>query len=59
MDISLSILYTPFDQPTPGLTAEKGLTFNVARKDNVKLQTNVDGKKRTITFDNVLYTLGF
>jgi len=59
VDMSLFTSYTLFDQPTPGLTAEKGLTFNIAGKGNVKLQTDVNGKKRTITFNDVLYTSGF
>ena len=58
-NISLFMSYTPFDQPLPGLTAEKGLMFNIARKGSIKLQTNVNGKRRTITFDNVLYIPGF
>jgi len=58
-DMSLFTSYTLFDQPTPGLTAEKGLTFKVAGKGNVKLQTDINGIKRIITFHDVLYTPSF
>jgi len=58
-DLSLFTSYTPFNQPLPGLTAEKGLMFNVIGKGNVEFQTNISGVKRTITFDDVLYTPGF
>jgi len=53
------LTYTLFEQPSPGLTAEEGLTFNVVGKKCVELQTNINGQRRTITFDNVLYTPGF
>jgi len=58
-DLLLFTSYTPFNQPLPGLTAEKGLMFNVIGKGNVEFQTNIGGVKRTITFDDVLYTPGF
>ena len=58
-DLSLFTSYTPFEQPSPGLTAEEGLTFNVVGKGSVELQTNINGQRRTITFDNALYTPGF
>jgi len=51
--------YTPFDKPSSGITAEEGLTFNVAGKGNVEFQTNVHRKKRTITLSDVLHTPGF
>ena len=53
--IILFISYISFEQPSPGLTAEKGLTFNVEGKGNIELQTNVNGERRTITFENALY----
>jgi len=58
-DLSLFTSYTPFEQPSPGLTAEEGLIFNVVGKGSVKLQTNINRQRRTITFDNALYTPGF
>jgi len=41
------------------MTAKEGLTFNVAGKGSVKFQTNINGERRTITFNNMLYTPGF
>ena len=58
-DILLFISYTSFDQLSPGSTAEKELIFNIAGKGSIKLQTNINGERRTITFDNILYTSGF
>ena len=58
-NLSLFTSYTPFNQPLSGLTAERGLTFKVVRKGNIKFQTNINGVKRTITIDDVLYTPGF
>jgi len=51
--------YTPFNQLLSGLTAEKGLTFKVVGKGNIKFQTNINGVKRTITINNILYIPGF
>jgi len=58
-NITLFTSYIPFEQPLPGLTAEKGLTFNVEGKGNIELQTYINGERRTITFENALYTPGF
>jgi len=58
-NITLFTSYIPFEQPLPGLTAEKGLTFNVEGKGNIELQTYVNGERRTITFENALYTPRF
>jgi len=58
-DILLFTSYTPFERPSPELTAKEGLIFNVIGKGNVKIQINVNGDRRTITFDNALYTPGF
>jgi len=58
-DLSLFTSYTLFNQLLSGLTAKKGLMFKVVGKDNIKFQTNINGVKRTITINNVLYTLGF
>ena len=58
-DLSLFTSYTPFNQPLSGLTAEKGLTFNVVGRGNIEFQTKTNGVKRTITIDNALYTPGF
>jgi len=58
-DLLLFTLYTPFEQPSPRLTTEEGLTFNVVGKGSVELQTNINRQRRTITFDNTLYTPGF
>ena len=58
-DLSLFTSYTLFEQPSPGLTTEEELTFNVVGKGSVKLQTNINGQRRTITFNNALYTPGF
>jgi len=58
-DLSLFTSYTPFNQPLSGLTAERGLTFKVVGKGNIKFQTNINGVKRTITIDDVLYTPSF
>jgi len=58
-NLSLFTSYTPFEQLLPGLTAEEGLTFDMIGRGNVKLQTNVNGQKRTITLNNALYTPGF
>ena len=35
-NLSLFTSYTPFNQPLSGLTAERGLTFKVVRKGNIK-----------------------
>jgi len=35
-DLSLFTSYTPFNQPLSGLTAEKGLMFNMIGKGNIK-----------------------
>jgi len=58
-DLLLFTSYTPFEQPSPGLTAEERLIFNVVGKGSVELQTNINRQKRTITFNNILYTPGF
>jgi len=42
-DLLLFTSYTPFEQPSPGLTAEEGLTFNIVGKRSVELQTNING----------------
>lgn len=54
-DILLFMFYTSFDQLSSRLTAEEGLTFYISGKGTVKIQTNVNGERRTITFDNALY----
>jgi len=51
-NLSLFTSYTPFEQPLSGLTAEEGLTFDVVGRGNVKLQTNVNGQRRTIILNN-------
>ena len=58
-NLSLFTSYTSFNQPLSGLTAKRGLTFKVIKKGNIKFQTNINGVKRTITIDDVLYTPGF
>jgi len=58
-DLSLFTSYTPFEQLSPRLTTEEGLTFNVVGKGSVELQTNVNGQRRMITFDNALHIPGF
>ena len=57
--ITLFISYIPFEQLSPRLTAEKGLIFNIEGKGNIELQTNVNGKRKTITFEKALYTPRF
>jgi len=58
-NIILFTSYIPFKQLSPRLTAEKGLIFNIEGKGNIELQTNVNGKRRTITFEKALYTPRF
>jgi len=58
-NLSLFTSYTPFERPLSGLTAKEGLTFDMVGRGNVKLQTNVNRQRRTITLDNALYTPGF
>ena len=58
-DLSLFTSYTPFEQPSSGLTAEEELTFNIVGKESVELQININGQRKTITFDNALYIPGF
>ena len=58
-NITLFTSYIPFEQLSPRLTAEKGLIFNIEGKGNIELQTNVNGKRKTITFEKALYTPRF
>ena len=58
-NITLFTSYIPFKQLSPRLTAEKGLIFNIEGKGNIELQTNVNGKRKTITFEKALYTPRF
>ena len=58
-NIILFTSYIPFKQLSPRLTAEKGLIFNIEGKGNIELQTNVNGKRKTITFEKALYTPRF
>jgi len=58
-NLSLFTSYTPFEQLLPRLTTKEGLIFNVVGKGSIKLQTNINGQRRMITFDNILYTPGF
>jgi len=46
-DLSLFTSYTLFEQPSPGLTAEEELTFNIVGKGSVELQTNINGGERS------------
>jgi len=56
-DLSLFTSYIPFEQPSPGLTAEEELTFNIVGKRSVELQININGQRKTITFDKcIIYT---
>ena len=57
-DLLLFTSYTLFKQPLPGLTAEEELIFNVVGKESIKLQTNINRQRKTIIFDNTLYTPG-
>jgi len=58
-NLSLFTSYTSFNQLLSGLTAKRELTFKVIRKGNIKFQTNINGVKRTITINDVLYIPSF
>jgi len=58
-DLSLFTSYISFKQLSPGLTTKEGLIFNIVGKGSVELQTNINGQRRMITFNNTLYTPRF